>query len=265
MRTAKVLTIAVLMSGALSLFSCEKDKTYPDGNGIPNLPASDTVRPAFVNTSNMDVYVRVYNSETDYNANSNIVASGLVTKGQQFSFKTIKGSDSLKYVIEWFSANGYTSNWLDSPKKRMFAFAKNNGVRYMKFGGGTTDSSHLFTLGVAGDSTIWESGAYRDSVTIGDSVDITKAITLYRDFTAKVVYNKKQGSDTVTTTDMLTYKINVTGQDITVSLYNSGAYYGYLINRAYDLKTPAGTDNRHNRAKAKFKGNNRLYSMFRKL
>lgn len=259
----KVLTIAALMTGALFLFSCEKEDTYPLGTGNPNLPASDTVSPAFVNTSNMNVRIRVYQSESDYQANRNIVATALVNKGQQYSFKTLKGSDSLNYVIEWYSENGYTSNWLANAESRVYKFAKQNGVKYMSFNNGTTDSSHLFALGATGDSVVWNTIAYRDSVTVLDSTDISRTITLHRDFTANVAYQEMQSGAVVDVVDDLTYTVNVTGSKIEVSFYDNGVYYGYMVNQGYDLNIPAGTTSLNNRAKAKFVGNNRLYSLVR--
>lgn len=259
----KVLTIAALMTGALFLFSCEKEETYPQGTGNPNLPASDTVRPAFVNTSNTDLYVRIYQNENDYQANQNVVATAKVGKGQQYSFKTLKGSDSLSYVIEWYTEDGYTSNWLDSAQNRVYNFAKQNGVKYIAFNNGSTDSSHLFTLGSAGDSVVWSTVAFRDSVTVSDSTDISKTITLYRNFTAKVAYQEMQSGAVADVVDNLTYTVNVTGSKITLSFYDGGVYYGYMINQGYDLNIPAGTTSRNDRAKAKFVGNNRLYSQAR--
>lgn len=263
MLKAKVLTFAALMTGTLFLFSCEKEKTYPQGTGIPNLPASDTVRPAFVNTSDMDVRVRVYMNEVDYQANQNIVGDAFVKKGQQYSFKTLKGSDSVSYVIEWFSADGYTSNWLDSAQNRVYNFAKQNGVKYLNFANGTADSSHLFALGATGDSVVWNTVAFRDSVVMADSVDVSKQITLHRDFTATVAYQEAQSSVVTDVVDDVTYTVDVSGAVITVVFYKDGTYYGYMTNKGYNLDIPAGSEIRNDRARAKFAGNNRIYAQGR--
>lgn len=263
MLKAKVLTFAALMTGTLFLFSCEKEDTYPQGTGIPNLPASDTVRPAFVNVSDMDVRVRVYMSEADYQANQNVVADAFITKGQQYSFKTLQGSDSVSYIMEWFSADGYTSNWLDSAQNRVFSFAKQNGVKYLDFSNGSTDSSHLFTLGATGDSVMWNTVAYRDSVSMADSVDVSKQITLRRDFTATVAYQETQSSVIADVVDDVTYTVSVSGAVITVTFYQGGTYYGHMTNQGYNLDIPAGTEIRNDRARAKFAGNNRIYAQAR--
>lgn len=263
MLKAKVLTFAALMTGTLFLFSCEKEETYPQGNGLPNLPASDTARPAFVNTSDMDVRVRVYMNEADYQANQNLVADEMVSRGQQYSFKTLRGSDSLNYVIEWFSADGYTSNWLSSAQDRAYSFAKQNSVTYLDFPNGSTDSSHLFVLGTTGDSVVWNTVAFRDSVAMTDSVDISKQITLRRDFTATVAYQETQSSVVTDVVDDVTYTVNVNGATITVTFYQGGTYYGYMTNVGYNLDIPAGSELSNSRARAKFAGNNRIYSQAR--
>ncbi len=265
MRTARFLTIIALTVGVVSLFSCTKETEYQNGTGLPTLTASDSVNPSIINTSHLDVFFKVFSTETDFIANSNPVFAGMILKGKQLSFKTLKGGtgDSLSYVIEWFTADGSVSNWLNAPENRVFKIAKTNGVQSFSVDTTGADSSHLVVLGASGDSSLWVTTNYFDSTTNNDNVDTARTIKLFRNFTGNVTKITKSGSTFGTSTEDITYKVNVAGKKVTVSLYKNGNYYGYLVNHRFNLTSPIDTVYRSNQAKAKFVGNNRQYSLSR--
>lgn len=264
MRIAKILTIIALTVGVVSLYSCTKEKEYSNGNGITIPPASDSVNPSLINTSNSDVFFRVYNTETDYKANTNLVYSGMILKGKQLSFKTTKSAgDSLSYIIEWFTANGATSNWLNSDMARTFKFAKTNGVQYFSIDNVVADSSHLIALGASGDSSMWVTTDYFDATPSSDKVDTTRQIKLLRNFTGTVTRLTQSGGAFAFETDDITYSVSVSGKKVTIAMSKGGAAYGTLTNNNFNLTNQVDSIYSSSRAKVTFAGSNRQFSMNR--
>lgn len=264
MRTAKFLTIIALTVGVVSLFSCTKEKEYTNGNGLQISPASDSTNPSLINTSNADVYFRIYNSETDYQANTNIVKSGIVLKGKQLSFKSVKtAGDSISYIVEWYTVGGAASNWQSSPEMRVFKFANSNGVRYFNVDNVAADSSHALALGSTGDSSVWVTANYFDATPNSDNVDTARSIKMFRNFTAKVTTITKAGTVYSTNTDDVTYNVNISGKKVTINLLKNSAAYGTLVNNRFDLTNQVDTVYSSRRMKATFAGTSRQYSLSR--
>ncbi|MEZ5015887.1 MAG: hypothetical protein R2800_02470 [Flavipsychrobacter sp.] len=264
MRIAKILTIIALTAGVVSLYSCTKEKEYTNGNGITIPPASDSVNPSLINASNSDIFFRVYNTETDYKANTNLVSSGMVLKGKQLSFKSTKSTtDSLRFIIEWFTADGSTSNWLNTDVARTFKFARNNGVQYFSIDNIAADSSHLIALGLSGDSSTWVTSTYLDATPNNDKVDTARIIKMYRNFKGKVTRITQTGGTFSTATDDVTYAVSANGKKVTITLSKDGAAYGTLTNNNFNLSNQVDTIYSSNRAKVTFAGSNRQFSMNR--